>query len=33
MNENSDTFIVYMSALDVAESLIHPSRTAQIATL
>ncbi len=33
MDENFETFVVHMSALDVAESSIHPSRVAQIAAL
>ncbi len=33
MDENSETFVVHMSALDVVESSIHPSRTAHIAAL
>ncbi len=33
MDKNSETFVVHMSALDVAESSIHPSRAAQIAAL
>ncbi len=33
MDENFETFVVYMSALDVAESSIYPFRAAQIAVL
>ncbi len=33
MDENSETFVVHMSALDVAESSIYLSRAAQIAAL
>ncbi len=33
LNGNLETFVVHVLALDVAESLIHPSRTAQIAAL
>ncbi len=33
LNRNSETFVMHVSALDVAELLIHPSRTAQIAAL
>ncbi len=33
MDENSETFVVHMSVLDVAELSIHPSRVAQIAAL
>ncbi len=33
MDKNSKTFVVHMSALDVAESLIYPFRTAQITAL
>ncbi len=33
LDENSETFVVHISALDVAESSIHPSRAAQIAAL
>ncbi len=33
MDENSETFFVHMSALDVAELLIHPFQEAQIAAL
>ncbi len=33
LDENLETFIMHVSALDIAESLIHPFRAAQIATL
>ncbi len=33
MDENSETFVVHMSALDVAELLIYPFQAAQIAAL
>ncbi len=33
LDENSETFVVHVSVLDVAEPLIHPFRAAQIATL
>ncbi len=33
MDENSETYVVHMSALDIAESSIHPSQAAQIATM
>ncbi len=33
LNENSETFVVHVSALDVAEPSIHPFRAAQIAAL
>ncbi len=33
MDENLKTFVVYMSALDITESSIHPSQVALIATL
>ncbi len=33
IDENSEIFVMHMSALDIAELLIHPSQAAQIATL
>ncbi len=33
MDENFETFVMHMSALNIAESSIHPSRAAQIAAL
>ncbi len=33
LDENSETFVVHVSALDVAESSIHPFQAAQITTL
>ncbi len=33
LDENSETFVVHISALDVAKPSIHPSRAAQIAAL
>ncbi len=33
LDENLETFVVHVSALDVAESSIHPSQAAQIAAL